>query len=144
VWYLNGKLHREDGPAVERANGYKEWRLNDKLHREDGPAVEYASGTKEWYLNGKRHREDGPAVERASGDKMWFLDGQQLTEDEHWLVTPSNMKADETAAAEFFPACSCDQAPAPANSYLAGYKTCGCDGLVPVWLEDSERPEVAQ
>ena len=88
-WYLNGKLHREDGPAVERANGYKEWRLNDKLHREDGPAVEYASGTKEWYLNGKRHREDGPAVERASGDKMWFLDGQQLTEDEHWLVTPT-------------------------------------------------------
>ena len=22
-WYLNGKLHREDGPAVEDANGYK-------------------------------------------------------------------------------------------------------------------------
>ena len=29
-WYLNGKLHREDGPAVERSNGTKEWWLNGK------------------------------------------------------------------------------------------------------------------
>ena len=29
-WYLNGKRHREDGPAVERVNGYKSWWLNDK------------------------------------------------------------------------------------------------------------------
>jgi len=27
-WWLNGKLHREDGPAIECANGYKQWRLN--------------------------------------------------------------------------------------------------------------------
>ena len=27
-WYINGKLHREDGPAVEYANGYKGWWLN--------------------------------------------------------------------------------------------------------------------
>ena len=51
VWYLNGKCHREDGPAVERASGAKEWRLNGKLHREDGPASEWANGTKEWWLN---------------------------------------------------------------------------------------------
>ena len=24
-WLVNGKLHREDGPAIEKANGYKEW-----------------------------------------------------------------------------------------------------------------------
>jgi len=29
-WYLNGKLHRTDGPAVERINGTKRWYLNDK------------------------------------------------------------------------------------------------------------------
>ena len=51
-WFLNDKLHREDGPAVESAaNGAKEWWLNDKLHREDGPAVEWADGAKEWWLN---------------------------------------------------------------------------------------------
>jgi len=27
-WYLNGKKHREDGPAIERASGYKAWYLN--------------------------------------------------------------------------------------------------------------------
>ena len=53
VWYLNGKLHREDGPAIEEASGHKEWFLNGKQHREDGAAVEYANGDKEWYLNGK-------------------------------------------------------------------------------------------
>jgi hypothetical protein len=26
--------------------------LHGKLHREDGPAVEYVNSTKEWYLNG--------------------------------------------------------------------------------------------
>jgi hypothetical protein len=29
-WYLKGKLHREDGPAIEWANGTKYWWLNDK------------------------------------------------------------------------------------------------------------------
>ena len=24
-WYLNGLLHREDGPAIEKANGEKSW-----------------------------------------------------------------------------------------------------------------------
>ena len=24
-WILNGGAHREDGPAIERANGTKEW-----------------------------------------------------------------------------------------------------------------------
>ena len=81
-WYLNGKLHREDGPAVERSDGYKEWWLNDYLHREDGPAIEWADGTKYWYLNGNFHREDGPAVE-FDGDKWWYLHGKELTEEEH-------------------------------------------------------------
>ena len=29
-WYLNGKLHREDGPAAERADDSKSWYLNDE------------------------------------------------------------------------------------------------------------------
>jgi hypothetical protein len=32
-------------------SGTKRWYLNDKLHRTDGPAVEYANGSKLWYLN---------------------------------------------------------------------------------------------
>ena len=81
-WYLNGKLHREDGPAIEWASGGKSWYLNGKVHREDGPAVEWASGSKSWYLNGKLHREHGPAIERVDGYKAWVLKGGRLTEEE--------------------------------------------------------------
>jgi hypothetical protein len=42
-----------------------------KLHRDDGPAVECATGDKAWYKNGLKHREDGPAVEYSSGHKEW-------------------------------------------------------------------------
>jgi hypothetical protein len=59
------------------------WYLNDKLHREDGPAFEYANGTKWWYLNGEHHREDGPAIEyHPDGSKYWYLNGNELTEAE--------------------------------------------------------------
>jgi hypothetical protein len=51
-WWLNGKRHREDGPAWENLDGSKLWYLNGRLHREDGPACEYPNGTKEWWLNG--------------------------------------------------------------------------------------------
>ena len=45
-WYFNGELHREDGPAVEWANGFKAWYRNGELHREDGPAAEWPNGSK--------------------------------------------------------------------------------------------------
>ena len=53
-----------------------------QYHREDGPAIEWANGDKSWFLNGNRHREDGPAIEYANGDKSWYLDGKQITEQE--------------------------------------------------------------
>jgi len=81
-WYLDNKLHREDGPAVEWVNGDKCWYLNDTLHRVDGPAVEYVNGGKYWYQHGKLHRDDGPAIEFANGSKCWYLNGYQLTEQE--------------------------------------------------------------
>ena len=35
-WYLAGLLHREDGPAVEDANGDKHWYLNgNKLSEQE-------------------------------------------------------------------------------------------------------------
>ena len=47
----------------------KEWFLNGKRHREDGPAVEGSDRAKEWWVNGKLHRENGPAIERSDGTK---------------------------------------------------------------------------
>ena len=63
-------------------NGDKHWHLNGKFHREDGPAIEMANGNKCWYLNGKRHREDGPAIEWASGSKHWYLNDKYLSHSE--------------------------------------------------------------
>ena len=84
LWYLNGKTHRVDGPAVEYADGYKSWLLHGELHRVDGPAVERANGIKEWYLNGKLHRVDGPAIEHVNGDKEWWLNGKSFCLKEEW------------------------------------------------------------
>ena len=75
-WYLDGKLHRDDGPAIECVNGYKLWYQYGQLHRFDGPAVEASNGDKCWYQNGKRHRVDGHAAEYGNGDKFWYLDGK--------------------------------------------------------------------
>jgi hypothetical protein len=59
-------------------DGSRFWFLNDRLHREDGPAIEYYSGRKDWYINGKYHRKDGPAIEFANGDKSWYLNDIQI------------------------------------------------------------------
>jgi len=37
-----------------RSSGTKQWTLNGKCHREDGPAIEWFDGIKEWWLNGER------------------------------------------------------------------------------------------
>ena len=60
-WFnLKYELHREnDKPAIETCNewnnGTKQWFLNGKHHREKGPAVECLfDGHKEWYWHGER------------------------------------------------------------------------------------------
>jgi hypothetical protein len=75
AWYRNGKLHREDGPAIEYSNGDKEWYVMGKRHREDGPAIECANGNKYWYKNDRLHRTNGPAIELANGEKEWWING---------------------------------------------------------------------
>jgi hypothetical protein len=57
-WYLNGKLHRTDGPAIEWANDSKSWWMNGEYHRTNGPAIEYANGSKFWYINGIEYSEE--------------------------------------------------------------------------------------
>ena len=81
-WYREGRLHREDGPAIEWVDGTKEWFRKGKLHRKDGPAIEYANGTRKWYRNEKLHRENGPAIEQADGTKEWYRNGRPCGDEE--------------------------------------------------------------
>jgi hypothetical protein len=102
--------------TVERSDGNKEWFVDGKLHREDGPAIERADGTWEWYINGKkldpqpikkegawvfqdgfgqRHRTDGPAViwTDPNGDRReeWWAENLLITEKTNgqttWKIT---------------------------------------------------------
>ena len=72
-YFKNGKLHREDGPAVIH-NGTKEWYQNGEKHRVDGPAI-ITNGEKWWYQNNLLHRTDGPAIEYDDGTKVWYQNG---------------------------------------------------------------------
>ncbi len=42
--------------VITNSDGSKEWYLNGKRHRIDGPAIEWSNGTKEWWVNGKRYK----------------------------------------------------------------------------------------
>ena len=69
-----------DQPKMKvHPDGSKDWWLNGLLHRTDGPALEWADGSKEWWLNGQFHRTDGPAYEGADGSKVWFLNGNEVS-----------------------------------------------------------------
>ena len=81
-WFHNGYIHRLDGPAVKFANGNTVWKRHGKFHRLDGPAAEYHGLGKEWWQNGKRHRLDGPAIIYADGSKDWFINGKDYSENE--------------------------------------------------------------
>lgn len=65
-YWLNGKLHREDGPAIEWSDGSKFWYVNGLCHSDNTFAVEDPYGGKYWYFKGMRHRLDGPANKYSS------------------------------------------------------------------------------
>ena len=83
-WYYNSanQLHRDEGPAVEYADGTKLWYQNGQLQRTDGPAIINRRRDKYWYQYNRLHRIDGPAVELPSGGKEWWINGVILTEAE--------------------------------------------------------------
>ena len=72
--------------------GHKAWYLNGKRHRLDGPAIIWNDGSKSWFVHGKRHRLDGPAIIRADGTKDWLVNGIQYTEEEFNNMVFTKMK----------------------------------------------------
>ena len=97
-YIIFGKWHREDGPAllsIWNENYKKEWYINGLLHRVDGPAYEFKSvdgmSMNEWSINGKLHRLDGPAIERWNDFtgwvfRKWFIHGKEVDENDTRLI----------------------------------------------------------
>ena len=89
MWYVNGKLHRDDAPAIEWHSGATEWYQHGKRHRIGAPAIEFRNG-KEWWVNDELHRIDGPAIdyapaiEYAGGHKAWYVNGRQYNDIAAW------------------------------------------------------------
>jgi len=71
----NGRLHRENGPAILEADGTRWWYQNNQLHRLNGPAVVLADGSQYWYQDNKLHRLEGPAVLKADGTQEYWVEG---------------------------------------------------------------------
>ena len=63
---------------MEYANGSKHWYINGKPHRENGPAVEYANCSKAWYLNGFRMTEQEHAQKTRAKKTCLILDGKEI------------------------------------------------------------------
>lgn len=114
VWYLNGSIHRENGPALEYLNGDVCWYFKNRLHRENAPAV-ISKNIVEWWNHGVRHRIGGPAIIQTVKrrdvffglfqNKYWFQDGTPHRLDgpavecanghvEYWLYGKQFSKAD--------------------------------------------------
>ena len=62
-------------------NGDKQWYLNGNFHREDGPAVECANGTKKWFLNNKEVTKQEVMKSSCVG-KIVNIDGKKYKLEE--------------------------------------------------------------
>ena len=86
-WYKHGKRHRDgDQPAWIKDDGKIQlWFQDGDLHRENGPA--FISYNQElYYRHNVQHREDGPAViDRESKEVRWFYDGIEQDNFDEWL-----------------------------------------------------------
>ena len=51
-WYINGQIHREDGPAIELKSGTQIWCFEGEYHKLDGPAFILVNAGSEWWING--------------------------------------------------------------------------------------------
>src|ERR1700691_6274019 len=76
---------------VEYSDGIIYYYLNGKKHREDGPAIICRDGTLFHYLNGKCHREDGPAFIKHDGREEWYLNSIHVTKEVNDWIKENNI-----------------------------------------------------
>jgi hypothetical protein len=81
IWYKNGKIHRENEPAIISEGGYYRY-------IETGEIASTYSPTKTWYLDGKVHRADGPARIEGEGNgwrRTWFENDKKIKEEVKYI-----------------------------------------------------------
>lgn len=89
VYWHEGRIHRDDAPAVLWADGSEEWFRRGRRHRDVGPACSWSDETRLWFVEGKLHREGGPALEWSDGMcREWWVDGLRHRVDYPVTFTP--------------------------------------------------------
>jgi antitoxin component YwqK of YwqJK toxin-antitoxin module len=84
VYFLDGKVHRINGPAVICQGVLFIWAKNGKVHRDDLPAVETQDDSLQiYYEDGFKHRVNGPAVISGNTKEYWIYNRQFIDEDEY-------------------------------------------------------------
>lgn len=78
----------DDVYTHQKCRNEEHWRRNGKLHRDDGPALIYSGGEQIYYKNGFVHREDGPAKINFGEDKVneWWLGGCYMSSPEQFRM----------------------------------------------------------
>jgi hypothetical protein len=74
-YYKNGKVHRDDGPALISSDGNVVYCKNGNFHRDNGPAIIGKNGNILYFKYGDLHRDDGPAVIHADGQSFYYKNG---------------------------------------------------------------------
>ncbi len=99
---IEGKLHREDGQAIEYSDiaygktllgpvgpdqrlyvcdskNTKHWYYKGELHNDNGPAILLPDGSCEYRQHGLLHREDGPAIILIPLNiKDWYINHKRI------------------------------------------------------------------
>lgn len=100
-YYVDGKLHREGGPAVEEFydNGKTKslsWYLDGKLKRDNRPSIVKldkntgATTYEEWNEDGKLHKIEGPSI------VYYYPEGPK--KQEYWYVNDAVQSIDDKPA----------------------------------------------
>ena len=109
-YYLNGKLHRNDGPAFigfynDGLLGLEQYYINGLWYRINGPVIiEYHKNgsikKEKYYFNSKKHRKDGPAeiLFNNEGDihfKKYYFNGKEFNPEDLSFELPIDTEEKE-------------------------------------------------
>ena len=79
---------------VEYPNGSIYYYLNGIIHREDGPAIISSFDNRYYYLNGKLHREDGHAIIWYDGTVFYYINDNDITKEVNEWIKENNIPKD--------------------------------------------------
>jgi len=101
-YYMNGKLHRINGVAIEYPDDRPgEWFFLGLRHRENGVAFIDRSGTEYYYFLGKLHNPNGPAITLYDGSIFYYIHGVQHRGNGKAAVILANGRVEYIVDGEF-------------------------------------------